>query len=230
MLTVFRGFRAALTIVLAAIFAALVLGAAIELAGDHGVLTSLAQQMDQGFSPINVAENVPGFWTCLWFAVGLASGLWLDVGLSSLRRQILRRAARSPLQILYHPDDHRFVRREYRNGQLQATTCVSIAIRNGMIDKPLTDVVVSAGNNALVRAIVAPAWGGTRTCHISRIEPNAIAFVEIVGLPEEAPADAAKLLSKPRRLVVRARSKDGKRATARFKFDARAEPILQRLS
>ena len=226
-MTVYRGFRAALTIVVAVIFAGLAVDVGIELAGDYGIPTSLA---DAGFSPIDVAENLPGFWTCLWFAVGLAGGMWLDAGLRSWRRRNLRRAERAALQILYHPHDHRFVHREYRNGQRQAITCVNIAIRNGMTNKALTDVVLSAGKSALVRAFVAPAWGGTRTRHIGRIEPNASAFVAIVELPEDAPAKAAKLLGKPRRLIIRARSKEAKRVIARFKFDAHAEPMLRRLS
>jgi hypothetical protein len=223
----FQVLRAAVTIAVLGVFAALLVGLALDLAGDHGILPGLANHMDDSFSPIEAAESVPGFWPGLLFAVGIGLGMWLEAGFKSVSRLAAAlRAARGPLEILYDPRDHRFLHREFRNGQLTPTTCVKLAIHNAMGDQAVEDVVISAGRNGFIKSVVEPAWGG-RTCHIARIGPNATEFVEFFGLAEDAPA---AVNGKAQRLVVRARAKDTKGTKARFELNANADPVMRRVS
>jgi hypothetical protein len=230
MLRVYKVFRVALTVALFAVFVALAAAVAIDALGDRGALEQFANQMDDNWSPIDVVESIPGFWHGLLFAIGLTGGMWLDPSVRSLSRRRSMRSKRRALEILYDPCDHRFVHREFQNGQLKSTTCVNIAIHNGLRDTPLQDVTISVGKNAFVKSMVEPQWGGSRIRHFDRIEPNTTEFVQLFGLPEDATSSPQDALGKVRRLVIRARAKNAKGTTARFKFDAHAVPVLQRVS
>jgi hypothetical protein len=230
MLTVYRAFRAAVTFALLAVFLALFAAVAIDFAADHGVLVGLANNMDdEGWSPITIAESIGGFWPGLLFVIGLAGGMWLDAGFRGLNRWSAARAKSGPLEILYDPNDHRFVHREFRDGQLKATTCVAIAIHNAMGDKAVHDVGVSVGRNAFFNSMVGPLWGDP-TRRIAQIAPNATEFVELFVLPEGAASMPVSMLGKVQRLVVRVRSKDARGTSARFVFNAQAAPALRRVS
>jgi hypothetical protein len=230
MLRVYKAFRVVLTVALLAVFVALAAAVAIDAAGDSGVFEQFANQMDDNWSPIDLVESIPGFWHGLLFAIGLTGGMWLDPSIRSLSRRRSMRSKRRALEILYDPCDHRFVHREFENGQLKSTTCVNIAIHNGLRDTALQDVTISAGKNAFVKSMVEPKWGGSRIHHIDRIEPNATEFVQLFALAEDAPCSPKDVLGKVRRLVIRARAKNAKGTKARFKFDAHAVPILRRVS
>jgi len=227
MVGLYRVVRAGLTLAPLAVAATLVVSLAIDFAGHRGVLEDFANRMDDSWSPIAAMEAIPGFWSGLVFVIGLVGGMWLAAGVGAFSRWRSLRARQRPLEILFDPDDHRFVHREFRNGQLTPTTCVKFAIHNGTGDTTLQDVVVSTGRNRFARALIEPAWGG-RTRRIERIEPNATEFIDLFALADGAivPPD---VLGHVYQLVVRARAKDARGAAARFEFDARANPVLRRV-
>jgi hypothetical protein len=230
MFTVYRVFRATVTLALLAVFVALLAAVLIELAGESGIFADFANRMDDaGWSPITLAESIPGFWPGLLFTIGVAGGMWLEPGIRTFSRWKSSRAKRRPLLILYDPNDHRFVHREFPNGQLKSTTSFSIAVHNAMSDKPVHDVGVSVGRNAFAKAMVKPLWGA-QTRNIAEIAPHATEFVQLFVLPEDAASMPGKMSGKAQRLVVRVRAKGIRGTTARFEFNAQATPMLRRLS
>jgi hypothetical protein len=129
---------------------------------------------------------------------------------------------------VYDPNDHRFVHREFPNGGLKPVTRFTIGLHNTTSDRILHDIIVSARRNTFFKSMIEPAWSG-RTQRIVRIEPNTMAFVDILGLPDDFDTQAG-IGSKARRLVLRASASDTRRTSAKFVFDARAKPVMRRLS
>jgi hypothetical protein len=225
MLFVYRAFRMIVTFAVWAIAAALVFGVAIDFAADRGILEDWIGRPD--WNPLNIAEAIPGFWPSLMLGIGLALGMALDA--SAWRHQhSAKRAKCGPIEIVYDPNDHRFVHRDFPNGQTKPVTRFKIGIHNATGNRLLHDIIVTAGRGKFVKAMVEPAWGG-RMQRVAQIEPNAIEFIEILGLPDD-PAAAADVGGKPLRFVVRASASDTKRTSAKFEFNVRASPMIRRVS
>jgi len=222
---VFRVFRATVTFAVMVIIAALVGGTVFAIATDRGDSDTPIGQLDNDWNPVTVAEFVPGFWPILLFTTGLTVGMWLDAG--ALRRKRLPRAR--PLEIIYDPNDHRYVHREFPNGQLKPMTHFTIGIHNGTGNRLLQDVVVSPRRNAFVKAIIEPAWSGARTRLIKRIEPNATEFVELLELADPSVAAAGAGGDKIRRFAIRVRAKGARGTSAKFEFNPRATPMIRRV-
>jgi hypothetical protein len=138
------------------------------------------------------------------------------------------RARQAALAIVYDPDDHRFVHREFPNGQAIPVTRFKIGIRNGTSNRPLYDVVVSTNRSAFAKATLEPIWG-SRTQRIERIDPNVTEFVDVLGLPDEPPSSATDGRGKVRRFIIRATAKNARRTSAKFECNARATPAIRRV-
>jgi hypothetical protein len=225
MLFVYRAFRLTVTLAVWAVAAALVLGVAIDFINDRGFFENWIGRID--WNPLTIVELIPGFWPSLMLGIGLALGMALDA--SAYRREHApKRTDRGPLEIAFDPNDHRFVYRDFPNGQAKPVTRYKIGIHNTTGDRLLQDIIVTAGRGKFVKAMVEPAWGG-RTQRVTRIEPNATEFVEILGLPDD-PAAAADVGGKPLRFVVRASAADTRRTSAKFEFNVHASPMIRRVS
>jgi hypothetical protein len=138
------------------------------------------------------------------------------------------RARRAPLAIVYDPNDHRFVHREFPNGQLTPVTRFRIGICNRTGSRPFDEVVVSTNRSAFAKATLTPIWGG-RTQRIERIAPNMTEFVDVLGLtdyPASSPTDGSR---KVQRFIIRATAKNARRTSAKFEFNALATPAIRRV-
>jgi hypothetical protein len=225
LLGLYRVFRGAVTLAVWAIAAALVFGVAIDFIDDRGILEGWVGRFDPDWNPLTVVELIPGFWPSLMLGIGLALGMALDASASRPRP---KRTKSGPLEIVFDPNDHRFVYRDFPNGQLKPVTRFNIGIHNTTGERLLQDIIVSAGRSAFVKTMVEPAWGG-RTRRIARIEPNATEFVEILGLPDD-PAAAADIGGKAHRFVIRASASDTRRTSAKFEFNVHAASMIRRVS
>lgn len=228
MITVYRILRAALTTMVLVIAGWLVVMFLIDLAGD-AFLDVMPDGVAENFDSLASLETISGFWPVFMLATGLVAGMWLDALTVHLLRARALRSRQVPLAIVYDPGDHRFVHREFLNGQLKAVTRFKVGIYNGTGNRPLYDVVVSTKRSAFAKSMLEPTWG-SRTRHIGRIEPNATEFVEILGLADDPGLSSPSVRSKVQRFVIRARAKGVGRTSARFEFNARATPAIRRVS
>lgn len=228
MFTVYRIFRAALTIMVVLVAGWLVAMFAIDLAGD-AFLDLMPDAVAETFATLASFETISGFWPIFMLATGLVVGMWLAAFTVYRLNARRSRSRQAPLVIVYDPNDHRFVHREFPGGQLKAVTRFKVGIYNGTGNRPLDDVLVSTKRSAFAKSILVPIWG-SRTRHIGRIQPNATEFVEILGLADDPGLSSPDVRGKVRRFVIRASAKGAGRTSARFEFNGRATPAIRRVS
>jgi hypothetical protein len=220
MVGVYRVFRAFVTFVVGAIFLALFAGFLLDRFAEGSAL----EGVNEDWNPLTLVELVPVFWPTLLFLTGLTIGMQMDAFALRPRKP---RSRRAPLEFVYDPSDHRFVHQEFPNGGLKPVTRFTIGLHNTTNDRVLQDIIVTARRGAFVKAVIEPAWGGRRQT-IARIEPKTTAFVDILGLPDDFDTTTG-IGSKARRFIIRASASDTRRTSARFVFNARANPVMRRL-
>ena len=131
MFKVYKIFRGALTVLVLVTAAWLVVMVLIDLVGD-AFLDQMPEAVAETFESLASIEMISGFWPILMFATGLAAGMWLQ---SFTPRA--SHARQTPLAIVYDPDDHRFVHREFPNGQHTPVNRFKIGISNRTGSRPL---------------------------------------------------------------------------------------------
>ena len=218
---VYRVFRGTVTLIASAVIAALLLGFALDFF------------TDADWNPLSAVEMVLGFWPILALLTGLTIGMWSEafaLGRGGFaERAASRRLKRKPLEIVFDPNDHRFVHREFPNGPSNPITRISIGIHNSRGNCPLQDVVVIAKRSAFATSTIAPAWGGVRIRRIDHIAPNHTAFVEILAAPD-TPDRSGDGRGKVQRFVIRASGGDTRWTSAKFEFNPSATPMIRRVS
>jgi hypothetical protein len=218
-MTVYRGFRIAVTIALVALVAILIGGLLLDIAVDSGQFGDSLDQLDES-NPLFALDSMSVFWPTFLFLCGLALGLWFEGAL----RRLTPRKRPPTLTFVFDPNDFRCLARDFPDGQSAPVRRFHIGVHNASGTHVIENIVVSAVNNAFVRQILAP---GLTNRQIGSLAPNVTEFIEVLGIPESA--DALKLAATPRRFVVRAKAKDTKRISATFEFNARANPMLRRV-
>ena len=224
MFKVYKIFRSALTVLVLVTAAWLVVMVLIDMAGD-AFLDQMPDAVAETFQSLASIEMISGFWPILMLATGLAAGMWLGSFTLNARAS---RARQAPLAIVYDPDDHRFVHREFPNGQHNPVSRFKIGICNRAGSRPLYDVVVSTNRSTFAKSKLEPMWG-SRTQRIERIDPNVTEFVDVLGLADDRASSATDSRSKVQRFVIRASAKNTRRTSAKFEFNDRATPAIRRV-
>ena len=227
MFKVYKIFRTALTALVLIIAVSLVVMVLIDMAGDR-FFDRMPDGFPETFESLASIETVPGFWPVLMLATGLVAGMRLESFTLHLLNTRASRARRAPLTIVYDPNDHRFVHREFPNGQLTPVTRFKIGICNGTGSRPFDEVVVSANRSAFAKTTLEPMWG-SRIQRIERIDPNVTEFVDILGLTDNPAPSATDGRNKVKRFIIRATAKNARRTSAKFEFNALATPAIRRV-
>jgi hypothetical protein len=227
MLKIYRIFRTALTALVLITAAWLVAMVLVDLAGDP-FLEGMPDGVADTFESLASIETISGFWPILMLATGLVAGMRLESFTSRLLNTRAARARRAPLAIVYDPNDHRFVHREFPNAQLTPVTRFRIGICNRTGSRPFDEVVVSTNRSAFAKATLMPIWG-SRTQRIERIAPNETEFVDVLGLTDYPASSATAGPGKVQRFIIRAAAKNARRTSAKFEFNALATPAIRRL-
>jgi hypothetical protein len=227
MFKVYKIFRTGLTALVLITVASLVVMVLVDLAGDS-FLEWMPNGFAETFESLASIETVSAFWPILMLATGLAVGMRLESFSLHLLNTRAARARRAPLAIVYDPDDHRFVHREFPYAQLAPVTRFKIGICNRTGSRPFDEVVVSTNRSAFAAATLVPIWGG-RTQRIERIAPNMTEFVDVLGLTDHPALSATDGRSKVQRFIIRATAKNAGRTSAKFEFNALATPAIRRV-
>jgi hypothetical protein len=227
MFKVYKIFRTVLTALVLITAAWLVVMVLVDLAGDP-FLDRMPDGVADTFENLASIETISGFWPILMLATGLVAGMRLESLTSHLLNTRASRARRAPLAIVYDPDDHRFVHREFPNGQLAPVTRFKIGICNRTGSHPLDEVVVSTNRSAFAKATLEPIWGSRRQC-IERIDPNVTEFVDVLGLTDNPAPSATDGRGRVQRFIIRATAKNARRTSAKFEFNALASPAIRRV-
>jgi hypothetical protein len=227
MFKIYKIFRAALTVLVLVTASGLVVMVLVDLAGD-AFLDQMPDSVAETFESLASIETISGFWPILMLATGLVAGMRLESLALRLLNARASHARQAPLAIVYDPDDHRFVHREFPNGQLAPVTRYKIGIRNGTGNRPLDDIIVSTNRGAFAKAMLEPMWG-SRMHRIERIDPNVTALVNVLGLTVDPNSSATDSRSKVQRFIIRASAKNTRRTSAKFEFNARATPAIRRV-
>jgi hypothetical protein len=227
MFTIYRIFRAVLTALVLITAAWLVVMVLVDLAGDP-LLEWMPDGVPETFESLASIETISAFWPILMLATGLVVGMRLESLTMRLLNTRAARARRAPLAIVYDPDDHRFVHREFPNAQLTPVTRFKIGICNRTGSRPFDEVVVSTNRSAFAKATLVPIWGST-TQRIERIAPNVTEFVDVLGLTDYPASSAPDGRGKVQRFIIRATAKNARRTSAKFEFDALATPAIRRV-
>ena len=218
-MTIFRGFRIAVTIALLALVAILVGGLLLDIAVDSGQFGDSLDQFDES-NPLFALDSMSLFWPSLLFLFGLAAGLWLEGAL----RRLTPRKRPPALAFVFDPNDFRCLARHFPGGQSTPIKRFCIGVHNASGTRVIENIVVSAVNNAFVRQVLSP---GLLNRQIASLAPNVTEFIEVLSIGEND--DALKLAATPRRFVLRAKAKDTRRISATFEFNARANPMLRQV-
>jgi hypothetical protein len=227
MFKVYKIFRTALAALVLVTAAGLVVMVLVDLAGDP-FLDRMPDGVAETFDSLASIETISGFWPVLMLATGLVAGMRLESFTLHLLNTHASRARRAPLAIVYDPDDHRFVHREFPNGRLTPVTRFKIGICNRTGSRPLDDVVVWTNRSAFAKTALEPIWG-SRTQRIERIDPNVTEFVDLLGLSNDPASSAPDGRGKVQRFIIRASAKNARRTSAKFEFNARATPAIRRV-
>jgi hypothetical protein len=204
---------------------------AIDLAREHGLFENPSDRVGAVLKFITSVRDLAFFWPILLFLVGLTLGMWIDSLV--LRHFRGRRSAQqtSALEILYHPENKKFVRREYRKASFEQVTFYSIGIHNTLADRTLYDVVVAPDSNLFVENTILDAWRGLKRQRHEQLTPGSTIYVEFFGLPDNiASDDPSYVFGSIRTFTVRASAKDTKEIAAEFEFNPKELPMIRRLS
>jgi hypothetical protein len=227
MFTFYKIFRTALTALVLITAAWLVVMVVVDLAGDP-FLELMPDGVAETFDSLASIETISAFWPALMLASGLVVGMRLESFTLHMLNTRAARARRAPLAIVYDPDDHRFVHREFPNGQLTPVIRFKIGVYNRTGNRPFDEVVVSTNRGAFAKATLLPMWGG-RTQRIGRIDPNVTEFVDVLGLTDYPASSATDGRGKVQRFIIRATAKNVRRTSAKFEFNALATPAIKRV-
>jgi hypothetical protein len=227
MFKIYKIFRTTLTTLVLVTAAGLIVMVLVDLAGDP-FLDRMPDGVSETFESLASIETISGFWPVLMLATGLVAGMRLESFTLHLFNTRASRARRAPLAIVYDPDDHRFVYREFPNGKLTPVTRFRIGICNRTGSRPLDDVIVWTNRSAFAKAALEPIWR-SRTQRIERIDPNVTEFVDVLGLTNDPASSTTEGRGKVQRFIIRATAKNARRTSAKFEFNARATPAIRRV-
>jgi hypothetical protein len=197
---------------------------AIEHVQTMFALPDASAQISTWFASHPYFANETGPWVLI--CGGLLSIVFIHVG-----PPVIARLAFKPLQILYDPDDRKFVLREYPYASLEMTTRFRIGVSNAMRDRSIDDVVVSADRNLIVENTIEVAWNGKLERRIGRLNPGQTEYVELFGIGDSfCTNDPRDVFHKPQRFIIRASGTHAREDFAEFEFDVRGNPKLRRTS
>ena len=144
---------------------------------------------------------------------------------------------KSPIEIVFDPDDDRCVRRKERS------TRFSIGVRNGTVDhRTISDVSLRALESTFAVRVLAWAHGriNYQTGRLLerdpilqewvQLDPGVTEYVELFGVDTSATTDREEILKTAQQFTIEVRARDTPRATAVFEYDPNKDPALARLA